>query len=192
MIAHAQIFAQQPRNSVSPILLTQCILYQTNIFFAQPNSVSIPYCQEAPKNPELNGLFQCQYIGSKSNTFVGGKQVGAPGTIPRNMAKPLDPLGSCPAHPQGPIADGSQLSDIVSTPFASGSSPAASDGTHDALPQSIQIRDFFQTQTQWFPMRLQPQALIPILPPSQSQAHLLQRLPLVVISDFKMVWTLRN
>ena len=118
MIAHAQIFAQQPRNSVSPILLTQCILYQTNIFFAQPNSVSIPYCQEAPKNPELNGLFQCQYIGSKTNVFVGNVQVGAPGTIPRNKAKPLDPPGSCPAHPQGPIADGSQLSDIVSTPFA--------------------------------------------------------------------------
>lgn len=100
------------------------------------------------------------------------------------MAKPLSPPGSCPAHPQGPIADGSQLSDIVTTPFASGGSTAPSDGTHDALSQSIQNRDFFQTQTKWFPIRLQPQAVIP---PHQPQAHLLQRLPLVVVSNFKMV-----
>jgi len=109
MVAHAQIFCQQPRNS--------------------PNSVSIPYCQQPPRNPELNGLFQCQFIGSKSSVFVGNLAVGAPGTIPRGMTSPLNPLGSCPAHPQGPIADGTQLSDIATVPFASGGSSTASVAT---------------------------------------------------------------
>lgn len=66
------------------------------------------------------------------------------------MTAPLSPPGSCPAHPQGPIADGTQLSDIVTKPFASGSGPAAdisspsatdpgSNGTHATLAQFIQI-----------------------------------------------------
>ena len=38
MIKFAQIFAQQPRNS--------------------PDSTQVPYCQQAPQNSELNGLFQ--------------------------------------------------------------------------------------------------------------------------------------
>lgn len=107
--------------------------------FTQPDSLFIPYCQKAPRNRELNGLFQCQYMGSKKNVFVGkGKNgLGATGTIPFNMGKPVTPPGSCPAHPQGPIADGTQLSDIVTKPVASGRSIARSDGTHDAPAQSI-------------------------------------------------------
>jgi len=115
MIAQAQIFVQQPRNS--------------------PNSVYIPYCQQAPRNPELKGLFQCQFIGSKTNIFVGNVAVGAHGTIPRGMAKPLSPPGSCAAHPQGPIADGTQLSDIVTNPFASGSSNTA--GSDDTVVPDV-------------------------------------------------------
>jgi len=106
MITLAQIFAQQARNS--------------------PNSVSIPYCQKPPKNPELNGLYQCQWIGDNLKVFVGGVALGQPGTIPFGMKSPVDPLGSCPAHPGGPIPNGSQLVDIITLkPFAgSDSSPA--------------------------------------------------------------------
>jgi len=101
MIRLAQIFCQQPRNS--------------------PNSVSIPYCQQPPSNPELKGLFQCQFIGNNPNVFVGNVKLGAPGTIPLGRTSPPSPLGSCPAHPEGGIEDGIQLSSITTTPIASGS-----------------------------------------------------------------------
>ncbi|KAF8909379.1 hypothetical protein CPB84DRAFT_1765989 [Gymnopilus junonius] len=105
MIALAQIFAQQPRNS--------------------PNSVAIPYCQKAPQNPELNGLFQCQFIGSNQNVFVGNINVGGSGTIPFGHNAPLNPLGSCPANPSGPITDGTQLSDLTTNPGIGGSGAAS-------------------------------------------------------------------
>ncbi|KAF8331899.1 proline-rich protein [Cantharellus anzutake] len=95
-ISLAQVFAQQPRNS--------------------PDSVSVPYCQKAPRNKELTGLFQCQFKGVNPTKFVGNVQVGSPGTIPFGHSKPLSPPGSCPAHPQGPIADGSQLVDLTADP----------------------------------------------------------------------------
>lgn len=59
--------------------------------------------------------------------FVGGLAVGAPGTIPFGMTSPVNPPGSCPANPGGPIADGSQLTDITTVPIASGSSGPAAD-----------------------------------------------------------------
>ncbi|KAI0699627.1 hypothetical protein C8T65DRAFT_659253 [Cerioporus squamosus] len=96
MIKFAQIFAQQPRNT--------------------PNSQAVPYCQQAPKNSELNGLFQCQFQGADQKTFVGGLALGAAGTIPFGHTEPLNPLGSCAANPDGPIADGSQLTDITEDP----------------------------------------------------------------------------
>jgi len=100
MIQLAQIFSQQPRNT--------------------PNSESVPYCQQAPKNSELSGLFQCQFAGAKSTTFVGGVQVGGPGTIPLGKSSPLNPPGSCPANPNGPIPDGQQLVDITQNPGSGG------------------------------------------------------------------------
>jgi hypothetical protein len=109
LVALTQIFSQQPRNS--------------------PNSVSNLYCQKAPQNPELDGLFQCQYKGNNPKTFVGGSNLGETGTIPFGRTAPLNPLGSCPANPQGPIADGSQLVDITTTPFAPGSSNVAATDT---------------------------------------------------------------
>lgn len=102
MITLAQIFCQQPRNS--------------------PNLFSNPYCQVAPKNAELAGLYQCQYEGVNLTSFVGGLTVGKPGTMPFNHTSPLNPLGSCLAHPSGPIAGGTQLNAITTTPFASGGS----------------------------------------------------------------------
>ena len=94
MIKFTQIFVQQPRNS--------------------PDSFQIPYCQQAPKNPELNGLFQCQFQGTK-DTFTGSVQAGAPGTVPFGLTSLKTPR-SCPAIPQGGVADGSQLVDATQDP----------------------------------------------------------------------------
>ena len=96
MITLTQIFNQQPRNS--------------------PNSVSVPYCQQAPRNKELDGLFQCQFDGVNPTVFVGNVAVGAAGTIPFGRTSPVNPPRSCPAHTSGGIADGTQLTDIVSDP----------------------------------------------------------------------------
>lgn len=102
MIQLAQVFAQQPRNS--------------------PDSLSVPYCQQAPKNTELNGLFQCQFDGVNAEKFVGGLQVGATGTIPFGLSSPVNPPKSCPANPQGGVADGTQLVDITQNPGVASSS----------------------------------------------------------------------
>ncbi|THH19823.1 hypothetical protein EW146_g1428 [Bondarzewia mesenterica] len=118
MIKFAQIFAQQPRNT--------------------PTSQSVPYCQTAPKNSELNGLFQCQFQGADPKTFVGGIAVGGTGTIPFGMSAALNPAGSCPAHPGGPIADGTQLVDQVSSSGASSSSSGnSSSNTTSGTPSSV-------------------------------------------------------
>ncbi len=97
----------------------------------QPNSVAIPYCQNAPRNVELNGLYQCQFQGSDQTTFAGNLKVGANGTMPFGMTSALSPAGSCPANPSGPIADGTQLVDQVSGPGAvsSGTSTATTSAT---------------------------------------------------------------
>lgn len=108
MIKFAQIFAQQPRNS--------------------PTSLSVPYCQSAPRNAELNGLFQCQFQGDNPTTFVGSITVGGNGTIPFGMSAPVSPAGSCPANPSGPIADGSQLVDLTQNPGVGGTT-ASNDTT---------------------------------------------------------------
>jgi hypothetical protein len=95
MIQLTQIFMQQPRNS--------------------PNSVGMPYCQNAPRNTELDGYFQCQFQTADLSKFSNGQAAGAPGTLPRGHTA-LKPPGSCPAHPQGPIPDGQQLVDITQNP----------------------------------------------------------------------------
>ncbi|KDR71520.1 hypothetical protein GALMADRAFT_253836 [Galerina marginata CBS 339.88] len=96
MIRLAQIFAQQPRNS--------------------PEKSQVPYCQVAPKNAELNGLFHCQFSGSDFTKF-GGDQTG---NVPLGL-KALSPAGSCPANPNGPVPDGEQLNTLVQNPIAAGS-----------------------------------------------------------------------
>ncbi|KAF9219768.1 hypothetical protein BS17DRAFT_788759 [Gyrodon lividus] len=102
MIKFAQIFAQQPRNS--------------------PTSQSVPYCQSAPRNTELSGLYQCQWQGDDPKTFVGGLAVGGNGTIPFGSSAPISPPGSCPANPSGPIPDGTQLVGITQNPGVGGAS----------------------------------------------------------------------
>lgn len=135
MISAAQIFAQQPRNTVS---LHLSPLLRTDTHHAwplQPTSQAVPYCQSAPKNAELDGLFQCQFAGANENTFVGGLAVGSAGTIPFGLTSAVSPAGSCPAHPDGPVPDGEQLSDLVSSPgtpsSGSGSSGSASASASD-------------------------------------------------------------
>ncbi|CCA67550.1 hypothetical protein PIIN_01379 [Serendipita indica DSM 11827] len=95
MIRLAQLFRQQPRNA--------------------PDSVSSLYCQQPPRNNELQGLFQCQFQGVNDNVFTGGVALGAPGTIPLGLSS-LSPPGSCPANPGGKIPDGQQLNKIVNNP----------------------------------------------------------------------------
>ncbi|KAF8750962.1 hypothetical protein RHS01_09028 [Rhizoctonia solani] len=99
MIRLAQIFRQQPRNS--------------------PDSLASLYCQTAPKNKELEGLFQCQFAGVKQDTFTGNIKAGAAGTIPLGGNAP-NPAGSCPANPDGPVDDGQQLNKLVQSPGLSG------------------------------------------------------------------------
>ncbi|CAE6413478.1 unnamed protein product [Rhizoctonia solani] len=95
MIRLAQIYRQQPRNA--------------------PDSLATLYCQTAPKNEELNGLFQCQFSGAKQDTFTGNVKAGAAGTVPFGGNAP-NPAGSCPANPNGPVADGQQLNKLVQNP----------------------------------------------------------------------------
>lgn len=84
----------------------------------------MPYCQQAPENAELNGLFQCQFKGANPTVFVGGIAVGQPGTIPFGHNAPLNPPGSCPANPSGPIADGTQLVDLTQNPGVGKAAPS--------------------------------------------------------------------
>jgi hypothetical protein len=113
MISLAQIFVQQPRNT--------------------PNSLATPYCNQAPVNSELDGLFQCQYEGANLSQFVGGLSVGDAGTIPLNHNGAVTPPGSCPANPAGPIADGSQLGTLTTNPNA----PGANGSPPPAAPTSV-------------------------------------------------------
>lgn len=82
VISLAQVFAQQPRNA--------------------PDSLAVLYCQKAPRNVELNGLFQCQFAGVKQAVFTGNVAVGAPGTIPLGKTAPLSPAGSWRVYPDFP------------------------------------------------------------------------------------------
>jgi len=93
MIRLAQIFVQQPRNA--------------------PDGLQVPYCQIAPKNAELNGLFHCQFAGSHFPLFSGDQT----GNVPLGLTA-VNPPGSCPANPDGPVPNGVQLETLVSSPGA--------------------------------------------------------------------------
>jgi hypothetical protein len=111
------------------------------------------YCETAPRNSELNGLFQCQFQGVNDNVFTGQvpleqSQTGD-GTIPFALSSPVSPPGSCPANPGGKIPDGEQLNTIVSdpgvgvssgsnnttTPPPATSTPAAETPTSETSPE---------------------------------------------------------
>lgn len=91
MIRLAQIFVQQPRNA--------------------PDSLQVPYCQTAPKNAELNGLFHCQFEGTVASGKFSGDQTG---NLPLGVSV-VNPPGSCPASNTS-IPDGQQLNSFVSSP----------------------------------------------------------------------------
>jgi len=91
MIRLAQLYVQQPRNA--------------------PDSLQVPYCQQAPKNNELAGLFHCQFASSKFPQFSGDQK----GNLPLGVTA-VNPPGSCPAKPDGPVPDGQQLNKIVTNP----------------------------------------------------------------------------
>ncbi|PPQ99280.1 hypothetical protein CVT24_009280 [Panaeolus cyanescens] len=112
MIRLAQIFAQQPRNS--------------------PSKAQVPYCQKAPKNEELNGLFHCQFAGSDFSQFSGDQT----GNIPLGLSAPVSPAGSCPANPSGPVPDGEQLNTLVQSPIAASDDTGPSSSLPDAVPDS--------------------------------------------------------
>ena len=92
----------------------------------------VQYCQQAPKNVELTGAFQCQFSSTSATDFVGGVAVGGAGTIPFGQTQPVSPRGSCPANPNGPVADGTQLTDITSSPGNVGANAATSNNSGGA------------------------------------------------------------
>ncbi|KZS95125.1 hypothetical protein SISNIDRAFT_409029, partial [Sistotremastrum niveocremeum HHB9708] len=92
MVRLAQLFVQQPRNA--------------------PDSLSVPYCQKAPQNPELNGLFHCEFASSNLQKFSGDQT----GNVPLGQTSPVNPPGSCPAKTDGPVPDGVQLNTLVKNP----------------------------------------------------------------------------
>ncbi|KAJ7599088.1 hypothetical protein C8J56DRAFT_181651 [Mycena floridula] len=108
MIRLAQLFVQQPRNA--------------------PDSLQVPYCQVAPKNSELNGLFHCQFAGTVAThqTFSGDQT----GNVPLGLTA-VSPPGSCPAKTDGPVPDGVQLNTLVTDPGVGSSSTGTGTGSTD-------------------------------------------------------------
>ncbi|KAH7871625.1 uncharacterized protein C8R40DRAFT_1011893, partial [Lentinula edodes] len=103
MITLAQIFVQQPRNA--------------------PDSLQVPYCQTAPKNAELNGLFHCQFASSDFTKFSGDQT----GNLPLGLSA-VSPPGSCPAL-NTPVPDGVQLNTLVTSPGTPEGGSAAGDSS---------------------------------------------------------------
>ncbi|KAG6831037.1 hypothetical protein H0H87_006345 [Tephrocybe sp. NHM501043] len=126
MIRLAQIFVQQPRNAVSFWSLHVIHLL---IRDQKPDSLQVPYCQVAPKNTELTGLFHCQFAGSNFDKFSGDQT----GNLPLGV-NTVSPPGSCPAKTDGPVPDGVQLNTLVQSPGvgAGGSAATSDNGAPDA------------------------------------------------------------
>ncbi|KAG6906390.1 hypothetical protein DXG01_014156 [Tephrocybe rancida] len=120
MIRLAQLFVQQPRNA--------------------PDSLQVPYCQVAPKNAELNGLFHCQFAGSNFQKFSGDQT----GNLPLGVAA-VTPPGSCPAKTDGPVPDGVQLNTLVQSPGSgaatSGAPATPASAAPPVTPSSTQAPD---------------------------------------------------
>jgi hypothetical protein len=70
----------------------------------------VPYCQKAPKNPELNGFFHCQFTGVNLNKFSGDQT----GNLPLGVSA-VNPPGSCPALATT-VTAGAQLDTLVTSP----------------------------------------------------------------------------
>ncbi|KIJ51189.1 hypothetical protein M422DRAFT_43765 [Sphaerobolus stellatus SS14] len=120
MIRLAQIFVQQPRNA--------------------SDSLQVPYCQTAPRNAELNGIFHCQFQG----TVVNGKF-------------------SCRPALNTPVTDGVQLNTLVTSPGTAGSKAAALAASAAPAPPLLQLRPTTPLQSPLHPLLQFPplQLLLP-------------------------------
>ncbi|KAF9495897.1 hypothetical protein BDN71DRAFT_1506243 [Pleurotus eryngii] len=126
MIRLAQLFVQQPRNA--------------------PDSLQVPYCQQAPKNAELTGLFHCQFAGSNFAKFSGDQT----GNLPLGVSA-VNPPGSCPAKKDGPVPDGVQLNTLVNDPgvgAANAGAGAKAGGATDDVANPPDVRLAGQGQGQ--------------------------------------------
>lgn len=90
MIRLAQLFVQQP----VPTL----------------DGLPLPYCQEQPRNAELEGLYTCQFEG----VVLNRRTIGYEG-LPPNVDS-VSPRGSCPALSR-PLPNGHLLHVVASDPF---------------------------------------------------------------------------
>ena len=82
-------------------------------------------------------------------TFVGGVQVGAPGTIPFGFNAAVSPPRSCPANPGGGVPDGTQLRALTQNPrAASGGNDAGAGGGNNAAsaPPAASAQPSFRLQ----------------------------------------------
>ena len=130
MIRLAQIFVQQPRNAVrTPPPPTPTPTHSPAHARSheppsprQPDSLQVPYCQTAPRNAELDGLFHCQFASSDFTKFSGDQT----GNVPLGLTAAVSPPGSCPAKPDGPVPDGVQLNTLVQSPGTPATAAAAS------------------------------------------------------------------
>ena len=86
--------------------------------YTQNQALSVPYCQKPPRNVELQGLYPCQFSSTNAQLFEGKLKPGDPSTVPFGLSGPVNPPGSCPAHPDGPIPDGVLLTTLTQTPNA--------------------------------------------------------------------------
>lgn len=90
------------------------LLHLTRIYAQQPRSSpdgrAVLYCQQAPINTELSGLYHCQSADYDLTRFTGGIAVGARGTVPFGLTSAVTPPGSCPDH-SGPVPSGAYLQD---------------------------------------------------------------------------------
>ncbi|KAK0496622.1 hypothetical protein EDD18DRAFT_1320074 [Armillaria luteobubalina] len=107
--------AKQLNNDADMIRLTL-------LFVQQPRN-ACPTAKLPPKNSELNGLFHCEFAGSDFTKFSGDQT----GNVPLGLSA-VNPPGSCPAKPDGPVPDGVQLNTLVQNPGA-GSSGSTSSGS---------------------------------------------------------------
>ncbi|KAJ7890589.1 hypothetical protein B0H14DRAFT_2689965 [Mycena olivaceomarginata] len=149
--------AQSLNNDPEMIRLTQ-------IFAQQPRNT-------APASPLLAGLFQCQFQGASPTTFVGSLSVGAAGTVPFGL-KSLSPLGSCKAHPSGPIADGTQLVDLVQDPGVSAANGTDSTPASSAAPETSVVTSSSTPETSSVAVQASSTAVAPPAATSTADFHL--------------------
>lgn len=100
MVRLAQLFVQQPLPTL--------------------HGLPLPYCQEQPRNTELQGLYSCQFEGSILNLKARVKEHGCLHPAPNVDVHVPSPRGSCPALAR-PLPNGYLLHALTSNPFGASS-----------------------------------------------------------------------